>query len=67
MGGAAMGSAGGMAATSGCIFILGIASSGLGALMCGVVGGAVGGWAGGRAGQYRGEMIGEYLYGEYIQ
>lgn len=65
--GAAAGYVGGGTAALGCVVVLGIATGGPGALVCGVVGGAVGGWAGGRVGQYRGEQFGEYLYGEYAQ
>ncbi|MGE9839894.1 hypothetical protein, partial [Pseudomonas sp. UM16] len=66
-GGVALGYLGGGAVALGCVFVLGIATGGPGALVCGVVGGAVGGWAGGEAGQYGGEKIGEHLYGKYIQ
>lgn len=67
IGGAALGSITGGAATYGCVVVLGIASGGPGALVCGVVGGAVGGWAGGKIGGERGEQFGDYLYGNFAQ
>ncbi|AZE93180.1 hypothetical protein C4J95_1054 [Pseudomonas orientalis] len=59
--------AGGYAAVLGCVFVLGIATGGPGALVCGVVGGAVGGWGGGEIGSITGERLGDFLYGKSFQ
>lgn len=66
-GGAAVGFIGGTVASLGCIVVLGVASGGPGALVCGVLGGAVGGWAGGEGGGEMGEKFGEYMYGKTLQ
>jgi len=66
-GGALGGAAGGVGASAGCVVVLGIATGGPGALVCGVVGGAVGGWAGGKLGAGLGEQFGEFLYGSATQ
>jgi len=61
------GSIGGITATFGCILVIGIASGGPGALVCGVVGGAIAGWAGGEVGESEGEKFGEFLYGKMAE
>ncbi|MHC8314045.1 hypothetical protein [Pseudomonas sp. LB3P31] len=63
-GGGMGGFIGGYTATLGCVFVLGIATGGPGALLCGVVGGAIGGVIGGHLGNVGGEVFGEQLYGE---
>lgn len=65
-GGVAGGALGGTAATFGCVVFLGLATGGVGALACGVLGGAVGGWAGGEMGGDMGEKFGEYIYGKTL-
>ncbi|SEL90797.1 hypothetical protein SAMN05216604_1524 [Pseudomonas agarici] len=63
-GGSAGGYVGGMAGTAVCAVVLGVSTSGPGALACAVVGGAVGGKLFGDFGSKTGEMLGDFLYGE---
>ncbi|KPG95523.1 SSU ribosomal protein S2p (SAe) [Pseudomonas sp. RIT-PI-q] len=66
-GGAAGGHLGGLAAMQGCAVVLGVATGGTGALLCGVVGGAIGGVIGGKLGDGIGETLGELMYGDRMQ
>lgn len=61
-GGVAGGALGGAVGTFGCVVVLGMVSSGTGALACSVLGGAVGGWGGGELGGEVGENFGDYIY-----
>ena len=66
-GGSGGGLLGGLAASYGCIAILGLATGGGGALVCSVVGGVVGGKQGENLGGAVGEKVGEFMYRELTQ
>lgn len=61
-GGVVGGALGGAVANFGCVVVLGMVSSGTGALACSVLGGAVGGWRGGKVGGEFGENFGDFIY-----
>lgn len=66
-GGVVGGALGSAVATYGCVVVLGMASSGTGALACSVLGGAVGGWRGGKFGGDLGENFGDVIYRKSLQ
>jgi hypothetical protein len=65
-GGSGGGLLGGLAASYGCIAILGLTTGGGGALVCSVIGGVVGSKEGEKLGGAAGEKFGEFIYRELM-